>query len=54
MKRREVISKMEKGFTIVGLPFLFDDYLLAIRATFPVKMVVIKYEEEGGEKDGEH
>lgn len=37
---------MVEGFVIEGFPFIFESKELAIEAMFPVKRVVLKYEEK--------
>ena len=44
---RRVVSKMTiKGFTIEGLPFVFETLEQAGKARFPTKLAIEKYEEE--------
>ena len=37
---------MIEGFVIEGVPFVFETKELAIRAVFPAKREILKYEEE--------
>lgn len=44
---RKVVSRMTiKGFTIEGLPFVFETLEQAGKARFPTKLAIEKYEEE--------